>query len=96
MMRHAFSAMRFALSIFSFTETYQMAKEIAATLPGIVSKLNIHLGDRLEEDEEVLVIEAFKMETPIFAPCNGTVKEIRVKAGDKVEENDVLVIIDEN
>jgi len=73
-----------------------MAKEIVATLPGIVSQLSVNLGDRLEEDEEVLVIEAFKMETPIFAPCNGTVKEVRVKAGDKVEENDVLVIIDQD
>ena len=72
-----------------------MAQEIAATLPGKVSAVNINVGDKVEEDEEALVIEAMKMETPIFVPCDGTVKEVLVKKGDEVEENDLLAIIQE-
>jgi acetyl-CoA carboxylase biotin carboxyl carrier protein len=72
-----------------------MVREILAPLDGNVFQLHIRAGDQVEEDEEILVIEAMKMETPIFAPCDGTVREIRVKERDQVAENDVLVIIAE-
>ena len=72
-----------------------MTRKILAPLDGKVFQLKIKAGDRVEEDEEILVIEAMKMETPVFVPCDGTVREIRVKEGDQVTENDVLAIIDE-
>jgi biotin carboxyl carrier protein len=72
-----------------------MTHEIVAPLDGKVFQLKIKPGDTVEEDEEILVIEAMKMETPIFVSCDGTVREIRVKEGDEVAENDVLAIIDE-
>lgn len=72
-----------------------MTQKIAAPLDGKVFQIHIKAGDQVEEDEEILVIEAMKMETPIFAPCDGTVREISVKEGDEVAENDVLVVIDE-
>ncbi|MFC1811921.1 acetyl-CoA carboxylase biotin carboxyl carrier protein subunit [Thermodesulfobacteriota bacterium] len=71
-----------------------MEHTIVAILPGKVTQLNINVNDRVEEDEEVLVIEAMKMETPVFAPCDGTVKEVRVQEGDEVEEEEVLAVID--
>ena len=72
-----------------------MTRKILAPLDGKVFQLKIKAGDRVEEDEEILMIEAMKMETPVFVPCDGTVREIRVKEGDQVTENDVLAIIDE-
>ncbi|MDH3566210.1 MAG: acetyl-CoA carboxylase biotin carboxyl carrier protein subunit [Desulfobacteraceae bacterium] len=72
-----------------------MTHEIVAPLDGKVFQLKINPGDTVEEDEEILVIEAMKMETPIFVPCDGTVREIRVQEGDEVVENDILAIIDE-
>jgi len=72
-----------------------MTREILAPLDGKVFQLKVKPGDTLEEDEEIMVIEAMKMETPIFAPCDGTIREIKVKEEDQVEENDVLAIIDE-
>jgi len=72
-----------------------MTREILAPLDGKVFQLKVTPGDTVEEDEEILVIEAMKMETPIFAPCDGTVREVSVKEGDQVAENDVLAIIDE-
>jgi len=71
-----------------------MTREILAPLDGKVFQLKVKPGDTLEEDEEIMVIEAMKMETPIFAPCDGTIREVRVKEGDQVAENDVLAIID--
>jgi len=72
-----------------------MAQKIVAPLDGKVFQLNIKAGDKVEEDEEILVIEAMKMETPIFTPCDGIIREVRIKEGDEVTENDVLAIIDE-
>jgi biotin carboxyl carrier protein len=72
-----------------------MTQKITAPLDGNVFQLHIRAGDKVEEEEEILVIEAMKMETPIFTPCDGTVREVRVKEGDEVAENDVLAIIDE-
>jgi len=72
-----------------------MTHEIVAPLDGKVFQLKINPGDTVEEDEEILVIEAMKMETPILVPCDGIVREIRVQEGDEVVENDILAIIDE-
>ncbi len=72
-----------------------MTQEILAPLDGKVFQLKIKAGDNVEEDQEILVIEAMKMETPIFVPCDGTIREVRVSEGDEVKENDVLAIIDE-
>ena len=71
-----------------------MTQEITAPLDGKVFQLQIRAGDKVEEDEEILVIEAMKMETPVFAPCDGVVREVSVKEGDDVAENAVLAIID--
>ncbi len=72
-----------------------MAKEIVAPLAGRVFQLKIKTGDRVEADEEIMVVEAMKMETPIFVPWDGTIREVRIKEGDEVAENDILAIIDE-
>lgn len=71
-----------------------MAENIEAPLAGKIIEMNLTVGQSVEEDEEILVIEAMKMETPVFAPCTGTVKEIKVKEGDEVEEDQVLAVID--
>jgi len=63
-------------------------------LVGKIIEMNLTVGQSVEEDEEILIIEAMKMETPVFAPCSGTIKEIRVKEGDNVEEDQILAVID--
>jgi len=72
-----------------------VTQEIQAPLAGKIIQLDLQVGQSVEEDEEVLVIEAMKMETPVFAPCSGTIKEVKAKQGDNVEEDDVLAIIDD-
>ena len=71
-----------------------MTQNILAPLDGKVFQVTVKPGDTVEEDEEILVIEAMKMETPIFAPCDGVVKELGAKEGDDVLENDILAVID--
>jgi biotin carboxyl carrier protein len=71
-----------------------MAEEVLAPLAGNIWQVVVDVGDAVEEDDELIIIEAMKMETPVFSPCEGTVKEIKVKKADKVEEDDVLVVIE--
>jgi len=72
-----------------------MATEVLVPLAGSIWEILVDVGDEVEEDDELLVIEALKMENLVYAPCDGTVTDIRVKKGDTVEDDDVLMIIGE-
>ena len=71
-----------------------MAEDVLAPLSGTIWKITAALDEVVEEDGEVLIIEALKMETPIYAPCDGKVKKILVKEGDAVEEDQPLMSIE--
>ncbi len=71
-----------------------MAEEVRAPLAGNIMSVLVEPGTAIQEDDELLVIEALKMENMVYAPCGGTVKEVRVKKGDKVEEDAVLLVIE--
>ncbi len=67
--------------------------QIKAPMPGKVIAVKISVGDRVEKDQEVIVVEAMKMHNPILAPGSGEIKEIYVKAGDAVQTGQVLLVI---
>ncbi|MCY4364441.1 MAG: acetyl-CoA carboxylase biotin carboxyl carrier protein subunit [Gammaproteobacteria bacterium] len=71
-----------------------MTEEVLAPLSGTIWKVTVAIDEAIEEDDEVLILEALKMETPIYAPCDGKVKEIHVKEGDTVEEDQLLISIE--
>ena len=68
--------------------------EIKAELVGNVWKIVAGPGDKVEEDDVLLILESMKMEISVTAPRAGTVKEIRVKETDVVKEGQVLVILE--
>ena len=71
-----------------------MAEEVRAPLAGTILSVLVEPGAKVEEDDELLVIEALKMENLVYAPCAGTVKEIKVKIGDNVEDGRLLLVIE--
>ena len=71
-----------------------MATNVEAPLAGNIWEVLVNVGDTVEEDDELVIIEALKMENPEYAPADGTVKEIKVSKGDVVEEDDVLIILE--
>ena len=70
-----------------------MATEVEAQMAGSVWKIERAVGDRVNEEDVILVIESMKMEIPVEAPCSGTLTEIRVAEGDAVEEGAILAVI---
>ena len=71
-----------------------MPTEVEAQIAGNVWKIEKAVGDRLDEEDVILVIESMKMEIPVEAPCAGTLAEIRVAEGEAIEEGAVLAVID--
>jgi len=67
--------------------------EVVAPLAGNVFTINVSVGQRINEGDTVLVLEAMKMETDIRASVSGTVSEISVQAGDAVKVGDVLLTL---
>jgi acetyl-CoA carboxylase biotin carboxyl carrier protein len=71
-----------------------MATQVEAQITGSIWKLEKAVGDSVEQDEVILIIESMKMEIPVEAPCAGVLSEIRVAEGQTIEEFDVLAVID--
>jgi len=67
------------------------AHSVAAPLAGNVVKVNVSVGQRVEEGEGLLILEAMKMETSVSAPHAGVVQSIEVAAGDTVASGDTLL-----
>ena len=68
--------------------------EVTAPMAGKIIDVKVEVGDMVNEDDELLILEAMKMEMPIVAPTSGKVKEIKCKKGDAVVADDVLVVIE--
>ena len=67
---------------------------IIAPMAAKVFELKVKPGDKVEEGEEVIVLEAMKMEMPMVAEEAGTVKEVRCAVGDAVEAEAVLIVLE--
>ena len=66
---------------------------VKAPLPGVVTAINVNVGQKVKKGETVVVLEAMKMENNIAAECDGTVTSVCVAQGDSVMEGTVLVIV---
>lgn len=63
---------------------------VNAPLAGNIFKIEKNIGDEIQEDETIIVLEAMKMETTIKTPKSGKIKNIFIKNGDKVQSGDPL------
>jgi len=68
--------------------------DVTAPMAGKIMDVKVNVGDTVNEDDDLIILEAMKMEMPIVASASGTVKEIRCKKGDSVGADDVLVVIE--
>ena len=68
--------------------------EITAPMGGKVLDVKVNVGDVVNENDEVLILEAMKMELPVVATSSGTVKEVKCSKGDAVEADAVLIVLE--
>ena len=68
-------------------------EEVKAGVAGNVLKIEVSVGDTVEEGDVLLVLEAMKMEIEVKAPKGGIVQEILVSQGEKVVNAQSLVVL---
>ena len=71
-----------------------MATDVEAQIQGSLWKIEKAVGDTVEEEDVIMIIESMKMEIPVEAPCGGTIAQICVSEGDRIEEGIVLAVIE--
>ena len=67
--------------------------QAGASIPGMVSKVNVKPGDQVKVNDVLAVIEAMKMETSVVARMDGTIDEVFVKGGQTVKAGELLLTI---
>jgi propionyl-CoA carboxylase alpha chain len=68
-----------------------LSRLLLAPMPGLLTKLDVKIGDKVEPGQPVAVMEAMKMENILRAPKAATVKATPAKAGDSVAVDQVIV-----
>lgn len=68
--------------------------EVESPVTGTVWKIERSVGDKVNEGDEIMILESMKMEIPLEAPAAGVITEITVSEGVSVDEDQVLCVIE--
>ena len=66
---------------------------VRSEIAGSVWKIEVAIGDKVAEDDPLIVLESMKMEIPLLAPRAGVVRQILVAEGEPIAEGDAAVIL---
>jgi len=66
---------------------------VPAAVNGAVWKILVKEGDRVEQDQQIMILEAMKMEIDVTAPVAGVITKILVNNTQAVDEGETLAII---
>ena len=70
-----------------------VGEPMPAPLAGNIWKVNVTLGQNIQEGDVLLILEAMKMETEVRAPRSGQVTSVDVREGDSVAVGDTLLAL---
>ncbi len=70
------------------------AKVCRSPIAGVVVRINARIGQQIQANDALIVLEAMKMETNITSPVSGTVKGLNATVGEGVQIGQVLVEFD--
>ena len=72
-----------------------MAQEvIEAPLPGKIIRVEVTVGNTVEEGGVICIIEAMKMENPILSPVKAAIIEVAVSQGQIVKTGEKIAVIE--
>lgn len=67
---------------------------ISTPMPGKIVKIPVKVGDKLNEGDTVIIVEAMKMQSEYKVKIDRIVKEIYVKEGDTINANQPLIKVE--
>jgi propionyl-CoA carboxylase alpha chain len=68
-----------------------LSRFLLAPMPGLLTRLEVKAGDKVEAGQPIAVVEAMKMENILRATKSTTVKATPAKAGDSLAVDQVIV-----
>lgn len=71
--------------------TTKQVNSIKAPMPGLILEMHAKVGQEVNENDTLFILEAMKMENSITSPRDGIIKSISAKNGDAVEKNQLLI-----
>ncbi|MFT4612131.1 MAG: biotin carboxyl carrier protein [Glaciecola sp.] len=72
----------------------KVVNDIKAPMPGLILEISVKIGQKVEENDTLLILEAMKMENVLTSPRAGVIKSISVAKGDAVDKNKLLIEFD--
>ena len=73
------------------TEIFEGPNPVVAPMPGMVVRVEVEEGDRVESGQSVIIVEAMKMENEVRAESGSLVTCVHVREGEAVEKDQILV-----
>jgi acetyl-CoA carboxylase biotin carboxyl carrier protein len=67
--------------------------QVTADVTGTVWKVLVKVGDTVQADDTLLIIESMKMEIPLAAPSAGRVVSVLAAEGEAIQEDQALVVL---
>ena len=68
--------------------------DVKAELVGNLWKIVTEVGQAVEEDDTLMIVESMKMEIPVTSPISGTLTQILVAEGDVVQEGQTVAVVE--
>lgn len=67
--------------------------EIGSPVTGTVWKVEMAVGDQVNEGDIIMILESMKMEIPVEATASGVIAALHVEPGTSVEDDQVLCVV---
>ncbi|NVN18777.1 biotin/lipoyl-binding protein [Muricauda sp. HICW] len=64
---------------------------ISAPMPGLILDILVKEGQEVNEEDQLLILEAMKMENIITSPRSGVIKTVSVSKGEAVDKKQLLI-----
>jgi acetyl-CoA carboxylase biotin carboxyl carrier protein len=68
-------------------------REVESEVTGNVWKIEVNIGDRVDVDDVIMILESMKMEIPVESPYAGTILELLVAEEESVEEGQIVAVV---
>ena len=68
--------------------------EVKSQIKAIVWKIEKKVGDTVNQDDVIVILESMKMEIPIISPTSGKITSINIDEGDDVDEDQCVATVE--
>ncbi len=82
--------------VFTYRDAEQMGDGPVSPLPGTVIAVHVKEGDKVQEGDLLMIVEAMKMEHKILALGSAEVSTVHFQEGDRVDSGELLVSLEQD